>query len=89
MTKPTCWKSIHPPHPRLSVCFSMPPIHPIVRADRRLPRRRTSVRVLDAHDVQHAAIVGTNTGYGSDSGILLDALKRGDGRFKGGRGCRE
>jgi predicted TIM-barrel fold metal-dependent hydrolase len=41
------------------------------------------LRVLDAHDVQHALIVGTNTGYGSDSGILIDALKLGDGRFKG------
>ena len=41
------------------------------------------VRVLDAFDVRHALIVATNTGYGSDSRILLDAIKLGDGRFKG------
>ena len=41
------------------------------------------IRVLDAFDVSHALIVATNTGYGSDSRILLDALRLGDGRFKG------
>jgi predicted TIM-barrel fold metal-dependent hydrolase len=41
------------------------------------------VRVLDAFDVRHALIVATNTGYGSDSRILLDTLKVGGGRFKG------
>ena len=41
------------------------------------------VRVLDAFDVSHALIVGTNSGYGTDSRILLDALKLGNGRFKG------
>jgi predicted TIM-barrel fold metal-dependent hydrolase len=41
------------------------------------------VSVLDAADVAHALIVATNTGYGSDSRILLDALALGAGRFKG------
>jgi predicted TIM-barrel fold metal-dependent hydrolase len=41
------------------------------------------VRVLDAFDVSHALIVATNTGYGSDSRILLDTLRLGGGRFKG------
>ena len=41
------------------------------------------VRVLDAFDVSHALIVGTNSGYGTDSRILLDTLKLGNGRFKG------
>src|SRR3954469_9755211 len=41
------------------------------------------VRVLDAFEVSHALIVGTNSGYGTDSRILLDTLKQGDGRFKG------
>ena len=41
------------------------------------------VRVLDVFDVTHALIVGTNTGYGTDSRILLDALELGSGRFKG------
>ena len=31
----------------------------------------------------HALIVGTNSGYGTDSRILLDAIKLGDGRFRG------
>ena len=41
------------------------------------------LRVLDVFDVRHALIVGTNSGYGSDSRILLDALRLGEGRFKG------
>ncbi|MET4389143.1 putative TIM-barrel fold metal-dependent hydrolase [Bradyrhizobium sp. F1.4.3] len=41
------------------------------------------IRVFDAFDVRHALVVATNTGYGSDSRILLDALKQGGGRFRG------
>src|SRR4030081_3126353 len=41
------------------------------------------IRVLDVFDVSHALIVGTNSGYGTDSGILLDTIKLGAGRFKG------
>src|SRR3954447_5987862 len=41
------------------------------------------IRVLDVFDVRHALVVATNTGYGSDSRILLDTLKMGNGRFKG------
>ena len=41
------------------------------------------IRVLDAFDVSHALIVGTNSGYGTDSRILLDTLKAGNGRFRG------
>lgn len=41
------------------------------------------IAMLDAFDVAHALIVATNSGYGSDSRILLDALKLGNGRFKG------
>jgi predicted TIM-barrel fold metal-dependent hydrolase len=41
------------------------------------------IRVLDVFDVRHALVVATNTGYGSDSRILLDTLKQGGGRFKG------
>ena len=41
------------------------------------------IRVLDAFDVAHALIVATNTGYGSDSRILLDTIKLGGGRFRG------
>jgi len=41
------------------------------------------LRVFDAFDVRHALVVATNTGYGSDSRILLDTLKQGGGRFRG------
>lgn len=41
------------------------------------------VRVFDAFDIRHALIVATNSGYGSDSRILLDAIRLGAGRFKG------
>jgi predicted TIM-barrel fold metal-dependent hydrolase len=40
-------------------------------------------QVLDAHDVQHALIVGPNSGYGLDNRCLLDALAQGAGRYKG------
>jgi predicted TIM-barrel fold metal-dependent hydrolase len=40
-------------------------------------------RVLDAHGVHHALVVGTNSGYGEDSRCLLDALTTSGGRFKG------
>lgn len=41
------------------------------------------IRVFDAFDVRHALVVATNTGYGSDSRILLDTLEQGSGRFRG------
>nr|WP_315237159.1 amidohydrolase family protein [uncultured Albidiferax sp.] len=40
-------------------------------------------QVLDAHGVQHALIVGPNSGYGFDNHCLLDALAQGAGRYKG------
>jgi predicted TIM-barrel fold metal-dependent hydrolase len=36
-----------------------------------------------AHDVQHALLVGPNSGYGLDNRCLLDALAQGAGRYKG------
>lgn len=39
--------------------------------------------VLDAHGVQHALIVGPNSGYGLDNRCLLDAIARSAGRYKG------
>jgi predicted TIM-barrel fold metal-dependent hydrolase len=41
------------------------------------------LRIMDQHDVSHALIVGTNSGYGVDSRPVLDALARGEGRFRG------
>jgi predicted TIM-barrel fold metal-dependent hydrolase len=35
-------------------------------------------RVLDAHGVQHALLVGPNSGYGTDNRCLLDALAHGN-----------
>jgi predicted TIM-barrel fold metal-dependent hydrolase len=40
-------------------------------------------QVLDAYGVQHALLVGPNSGYGTVNRCLLDAIARGQGRFKG------
>lgn len=40
-------------------------------------------QVLDAHGVRHALLVGPNSGYGLDNRLLLDAIARGQGRYKG------
>ncbi len=39
--------------------------------------------VMQAYGIQHALIVGPNSGYGLDNRCLLDALAQGAGRFKG------
>lgn len=39
--------------------------------------------VMASHGVRHALLVGPNSGYGSDNSCLLDAIARGQGRFKG------
>jgi predicted TIM-barrel fold metal-dependent hydrolase len=39
--------------------------------------------LCDAYGVQHALLVGPNSGYGEDNGCLLDVIARGRGRFKG------
>jgi predicted TIM-barrel fold metal-dependent hydrolase len=39
--------------------------------------------VLDAHGVDHAVLVGPNSGYGEDNRCLLDALASGEGRYRG------
>ena len=39
--------------------------------------------VLDAHGVEHAVLVGPNSGYGEDNRCLLDALASGAGRYRG------
>jgi predicted TIM-barrel fold metal-dependent hydrolase len=41
------------------------------------------LRVMNTFNVQHALVVGTNSGYGADSRCLLDAIATGNGRFKG------
>lgn len=39
--------------------------------------------VMRAYGVQHALVVGPNSGYGTDNRCLLDALAHSEGRFKG------
>ena len=40
-------------------------------------------RLLDAHGIRHALIVGPNSGYGLDNRCLLDTLARHPRRYKG------
>lgn len=40
-------------------------------------------QVLDTYQVQHALLVGPNSGYGVDNRCLLDSLKQSAGRYKG------
>ena len=39
--------------------------------------------VLDWHGVDHAVLVGPNSGYGDDNSCLLDTLAAGEGRYRG------
>ncbi len=41
------------------------------------------LQVMDAYAIEHALLVGPNSGYATDNRCLLDALDRGQGRFKG------
>lgn len=41
------------------------------------------LQVMQAYGVRHALLVGPNSGYGLDNRCLLDALARGQGRFRG------
>ncbi|CAN5553462.1 amidohydrolase family protein [soil metagenome] len=41
------------------------------------------VEVMQAYGVHHALLVGPNSGYGTDNRCMLDAIGRGNGRFKG------
>jgi len=39
--------------------------------------------LMQAYGVQHALLVGPNSGYATDNSCLLDAIESGEGRFKG------
>jgi predicted TIM-barrel fold metal-dependent hydrolase len=39
--------------------------------------------VMESHGVRHALLVQPNSGYGSDNSCMLDAIEKGEGRFKG------
>lgn len=45
--------------------------------------RAQFLAVCDAYRVDHALIVGPNSGYGDDNRCLLDMIAQGQGRFKG------
>ncbi len=40
-------------------------------------------RVMETYGVRHTLLVQPNSGYGSDNACMLDAVARGNGRFKG------
>ena len=40
-------------------------------------------QVMEAYGVRHTLLVQPNSGYGSDNSCMLDAIARGNGRFKG------
>jgi predicted TIM-barrel fold metal-dependent hydrolase len=52
-------------------------------AGQELGTARQFARVLEAHGVRHALLVGPNSGYETDNGCLLDAVAGSGGRFKG------
>lgn len=39
--------------------------------------------VMEAYNIRHSLIVGPTSGYNTDSSCLLDALAKGNGRFRG------
>jgi predicted TIM-barrel fold metal-dependent hydrolase len=39
--------------------------------------------VMQAYNIRHSLIVGPTSGYNTDSRCLLDALEKGNGRFRG------
>lgn len=41
------------------------------------------LQVMQAYGIRHALFVGPNSGYGLDNRCMLDALQRGQGRFRG------
>jgi predicted TIM-barrel fold metal-dependent hydrolase len=40
-------------------------------------------QVMKTHGVKHALLVQPNSGYGGDNSCMLDAIAKGEGRFKG------
>jgi predicted TIM-barrel fold metal-dependent hydrolase len=83
MTVPACPKidcHIHAIDPARFPYAADTPYHP---SGQEIAPAAQLIRVLDVFDVRHALVVATNTGYGSDSRILLDTLKQGGARFKG------
>ncbi|QPF90388.1 amidohydrolase family protein [Bradyrhizobium commune] len=83
MTLPTCPKIDCHIHAIDPVRFPYGADTPYRPSGQEIAPAAQLIRVFDAFDVRHALAVATNTGYGSDSRILLDTLKQGGGRFRG------
>ena len=83
MTLPACSKIDCHIHAIDPVRFPYGPDTPYRPSGQEIATAAQLIRVFDVFDVRHALVVATNTGYGSDSRILLDTLKQGAGRFKG------
>ncbi|WP_456621656.1 amidohydrolase family protein [Bradyrhizobium sp. P5_C12] len=83
MTLPACPKIDCHIHAIDPVRFPYGPDTPYRPSGQEIAPAAQLIRVFDAFDVRHALVVATNTGYGSDSRILLDTLKQGGGRFRG------
>ena len=41
------------------------------------------IQVMKTYGVRHALLVQPNSGYGNDNSCMLDAIAKGEGRFKG------
>lgn len=83
MTLPACPRIDCHIHAIDPVRFPYGPDTPYRPSGQEIAPAAQLIRVFDAFDVRHALVVATNTGYGSDSRILLDTLRQGGGRFRG------
>lgn len=63
--------------------FPYHPDAPYAPSGQEVATQEQFTRVMDAYGVQHALLVGPNSGYHTDNRCLLHALATGQGRFKG------
>ena len=63
--------------------FAYPPSVPYHPQGQEVGTADYFTHVMQAYGVRHALLVGPNSGYGEDNRCLLDAIARGQGRFKG------
>lgn len=63
--------------------FPYHPDAPYTPSGQEVATQEQFTRVMDAYGVQHALLVGPNSGYHTDNRCLLHALATGQGRFKG------
>ncbi|MBK4997927.1 amidohydrolase family protein [Pseudomonas sp. S31] len=63
--------------------FPYHPNAPYAPCGQEVATQQQFTRVMEAYGVQHAVLVGPNSGYHTDNRCLLHALATGQGRFKG------